>query len=60
MVLLNVPWTLPGPIYAYLITGGSISATIGVLVTLIVPAIIYYPFFKIYDEQKYKEETQGE
>lgn len=57
---VNVPWTLPGPIYAYLITGGSISATIGVLVTLIVPAIIYYPFFKIYDEQKYKEETQGE
>ena len=57
---VNVPWTLPGPIYAYLITSGSISATLGVLITLIVPAIIYYPFFKIYDEQKYLEETQGE
>lgn len=57
---VNVPWTLPGPIYAYLITGGSISATLGFLITLIVPAIIYYPFFKIYDEQKYREETEGQ
>lgn len=57
---INVPWTLPGPIYAYLSTGGSISATIGVLITLIVPAIIYYPFFKICDEQKYREETEGQ
>ena len=57
---VDVPWTLPGPIYAYLITSGSISATLGVLITLIVPAIIYYPFFKMYDEQKYREETQGE
>lgn len=57
---INVPWTLPGPIYAYLSTGGSISATIGVLITIIVPAIVYYPFFKIYDEQKYKEETESQ
>lgn len=56
---VNVPWTLPGPIFGYLITGGSISGTIASFITLIVPAIIYYPFFKIYDEQKFKEETQG-
>lgn len=57
---IEVPWTLPGPIYGYLITGGSIAGGLASLLSLVIPAIIYYPFFKIYDEQKYKEEIEGQ
>lgn len=56
---VNVPWTLPAPVYGYLITGGKLSGAIGGFIPLIVSAIVYYPFFKIYDEQKYKEENES-
>lgn len=57
---INVPWTLPAPIYGFLVTGGHISgAVIGTLVVLI-SCVIYYPFFKIYDAQKVKEEWSFE
>ncbi|MGL4910738.1 MAG: PTS cellobiose transporter subunit IIC [Cetobacterium sp.] len=57
---INVPWTLPAPIYGFLVTGGHTSgAVIGTLVVLI-SCVIYYPFFKIYDAQKVKEEWSAE
>ncbi|MGL4308837.1 PTS cellobiose transporter subunit IIC [Cetobacterium sp.] len=53
---INVPWTLPAPIYGFLVTGGHVSgAIIGTLV-VVISCFIYYPFFKIYDAQKVKEE----
>ncbi|WP_300342961.1 PTS cellobiose transporter subunit IIC [Fusobacterium sp.] len=57
---VNIPWTIPAPIHAYLVSGGNLSTVFGVLVSLIVTTLIYYPFFKMYDEQKYQEEIQGE
>ncbi len=57
---VNVPWTLPAPIYGYLITGGSISGAIAACLTLIVSGVIFYPFFKIFDAQKVKEEEAFE
>lgn len=57
---INVPWTLPGPVYGYLTTGGHISGAIAALATIIISGIIYYPFFKIYDAQKVREENIAE
>ncbi|MGL5124314.1 MAG: PTS cellobiose transporter subunit IIC [Fusobacteriaceae bacterium] len=53
---VNIPWTLPAPIYGYLITGGSVSGAAAACVVFIISGIIYYPFFKIYDAEKVKEE----
>ncbi|MGL5057108.1 MAG: PTS cellobiose transporter subunit IIC, partial [Fusobacteriaceae bacterium] len=55
---MNIHWTLPAPIYGFLVTGGHISgAVIGVLI-IVISTFIYYPFFKIYDAQKLKEENE--
>jgi len=41
-----VPWTLPGPIGAWLSTGYDWKALILFAINLIVTTLIYYPFFK--------------
>ncbi|WP_315709588.1 PTS cellobiose transporter subunit IIC [Brenneria uluponensis] len=53
---VTLPWTTPIGIYGFLATNGSFSAVILTAVNLIIIGAIYYPFFKIFDEQKYKEE----
>lgn len=57
---ISVPWTLPAPIYGYLVTGGNISGAIAACLALIISGAIFYPFFKIYDAQKVKEEQLNE
>lgn len=57
---INVPWTLPGPVYGYLTTGGQVSGAVAALATMAISGIIYYPFFKIYDAQKVREESEVE
>jgi PTS system cellobiose-specific IIC component len=49
------PFTMPPIIGGYLITG-SISGSILQLVIIAVSFFIYFPFFKIWDNQKLKEE----
>ncbi|MBS4536719.1 PTS sugar transporter subunit IIC [Clostridium sp. D2Q-14] len=46
------PWTLPGPIGAYLATGGDWKAIVLNLVCIVLSVIIYYPFFKMYDNKQ--------
>lgn len=58
-VVAIAPWTLPGPIGAYLATGGDFRAAILNIFLIILSIVIYYPFFRRYDEQLLKEE-QGE
>ncbi|WP_440898115.1 PTS sugar transporter subunit IIC [Amphibacillus sp. Q70] len=53
------PWTLPGPIGAWMATGGSIMAAILVIINILVALAIYYPFFKVY-EKKMMEEEQAD
>lgn len=53
------PWTLPGPIGAYIATGGDIGAVILNIVLIIVSFLIYFPFFKIYDNKLYIEEQEN-
>ncbi|MEG0823216.1 MAG: PTS transporter subunit EIIC [Erysipelotrichaceae bacterium] len=58
-VIVTPPWTLPGPIGAYLATGGDFRAVILSIILIIVSVIIYYPFVMIYDKKLLAEE-QGQ
>lgn len=48
------PWTLPGPIGAYLSTG-DVKAILLVLVNVAISVVIYYPFFKAYEKKLLSE-----
>ncbi|MBA4493897.1 PTS cellobiose transporter subunit IIC [Paenactinomyces guangxiensis] len=52
------PFTTPILISGYLATGGKISGSILQLVNFLVALAIYYPFFRLWDKQKLKEENQ--
>jgi PTS system cellobiose-specific IIC component len=59
------PWTTPVPFYQYIMTGGDFRSVILAVVVFCVSAILYYPFFKIWekrcveDEMKKADEPQG-
>lgn len=57
---VTLPWTTPVGIYGFLATNGSFAAVILTAVNLLIVAVIYYPFFKVFDAQKCKEEMQTE
>ncbi|MBL3615578.1 oligo-beta-mannoside permease IIC protein, partial [Bacillus sp. RHFS18] len=44
----------------YLATGGKISGSVMQLINLLITFIIYYPFFRIWDLQKWREERAAE
>lgn len=47
---VSVPWTMPPFISGYLATN-SISGSVMQLVNILVTVMIYFPFFKIMDNQ---------
>lgn len=53
---IAVPWTSPIFVGGFLASGGAISAVILQVVNFAISLAIYYPFFKLYDAQKVKEE----
>lgn len=53
-----IPWTTSIIISGYLATGGKISGSILQIVNFFAAAIIYYPFLRIWDKQKLKEEKE--
>lgn len=53
-----LPWTFPGPIGLILGTGFNPLAFILAAALLVIDVLIYYPFFKIYDADKYQEEIE--
>lgn len=55
-VVVTAPWTLPGPIGAFLATGGDIRASILNIVCIVISIVIYYPFVKMYDKKLLQEE----
>lgn len=59
-VVVLAPWTLPGPIGAYLATGGDWRAALLSVILIIISVAIYYPFFMIYDKKLLQEEQVGE
>lgn len=58
-VVSSPAWTLPGPIGAYLATNGDVRALILSLVLILISILIYYPFFRLYDNKLLKEESSG-
>lgn len=59
-VTVTAPWTLPGPIGAFLATGGDWRASVLNIICIVISLIIYYPFVKMYDRKLLAEETTGE
>ncbi|MEB4673489.1 PTS sugar transporter subunit IIC [Enterobacteriaceae bacterium G50] len=57
-VITAVPWTAPAPIGAPWALGGDLRAAILVIVLACVSAIIYYPFFKVYEKQLLAQEEE--
>ena len=55
---IAVPWTMPPIIGGYLAAGGKISGLFMQLINMVIAFCIYYPFFRIWDKQKFTEENQ--
>ena len=55
-VIVTAPWTLPGPIGAYLATGGDWRAAVLNTVCIVISVVIYYPFAMMYDKKMLAEE----
>lgn len=58
--IVLAPWTLPGPIGAYLATGGDWRAAVLNILLIALSTVIFYPFFKAYDRQLIKDESGSE
>lgn len=56
--IYDLPWTTPSPIGTFLGLGMGVMALIYVLVIIVADFVIYYPFFKAYDDQKVQEEKE--
>nr|WP_263325116.1 PTS cellobiose transporter subunit IIC [Neobacillus sp. Marseille-Q6967] len=54
---IAIPWTTPPIIGGYLATGGHISGAVMQLVNIAVSFLIYFPFFRLWDRMKQKEES---
>jgi len=55
-VTVTAPWTLPGPIGAFLATNGDWRAAILNIILIIIAVLIYYPFFRVYDKNELAKE----
>lgn len=55
-----LPWPTPGPIGIVLGTGIAPLSFVVVALLIVVDAVIYYPFFKVYDKQILEEELSNE
>ena len=55
-VTVTAPWTLPGPIGAFLATGGDWRAIVLNVCLIILSVIIYYPFVMVYDKNELEKE----
>ncbi|MFB4357967.1 PTS cellobiose transporter subunit IIC [Pantoea sp. BS_4] len=55
---IALPFTTPIFISGYLATGGHISGTVLQIVNLTVSMVIYYPFFRAWDQLKLREEQK--
>lgn len=55
-VIFTAPWTLPGPIGAYLATGGDWRAAVLNIILIAISVVCYYPFVRIYDQNEIAKE----
>lgn len=59
-VVITAPWTLPGPVGAYLATGGDWRAAVLCCILIAVSIACYFPFVKMYDKQFLDQEQLAE
>jgi len=57
-IIMQVTWTIPSPISAYLATGGNIIAMLFSLLNYFILALIFYPFFKVLEKQEKTKELE--
>lgn len=58
-IISLAPWTSPAPIGAAWGAGWLFSNGLLVLALIVVDAVLYYPFFKIYEKQLIEQEEEG-
>lgn len=56
-VTVTAPWTLPGPIGAFIATAGDWRASVLNIICIAISVVIYYPFVKMYDKKLLAEEN---
>jgi len=56
MMMLRLPFTMPGPLGALMSTNWSIPAMILTIVNFFIDLAIYYPFFKVFEKQQLEKE----
>jgi PTS system cellobiose-specific IIC component len=54
---IAIPWTIPAPISGFLATNGDWRAIILQLIAIALSVVIYLPFIKVWDKQKFEEEN---
>lgn len=57
-VISVVPWTAPAPVGAAWALGWDYRAAITVVLLALVSAVIYFPFFKVYEKQLLAQEKK--
>lgn len=58
-ISIQVPWTIPPVIGAYLATNGSIGAAIWAAVEIVISYVIYRPFFKMEEKKQVQQELDA-
>ncbi|MDF2558103.1 MAG: cellobiose transporter subunit [Bacillales bacterium] len=53
---IALPWTMPVGFGGYMVTGNKIMGAVMQLINFGIAFVIYFPFFKMWDNVKYKEE----
>ncbi len=56
---IALPFTTPIIVSGYLATGGHISGSVLQIVNLAISLVMYYPFFRVWDNLKFREEQQA-
>ncbi|EKO0700139.1 PTS lactose transporter subunit IIBC [Staphylococcus pseudintermedius] len=54
-----LPWTTPGPLGIVMGTGFGVWSFVLAMTLIVVDTFIYYPFFKVYDNQILDDELKG-
>ena len=57
--IYDLPWTTPGPIGVLLGLGLRLLPVLYLVAIIAADFIIYYPFFKVYDNEKLQEEAEN-
>ncbi len=59
-MVFRAPWTLPGPLGAWMGTNWDWRAIVLCLICIVISVIVYFPFFKAYDKKLLAEEQAAE